>query len=299
MSLFSSLKSYVPRGARYKTKALLEYATSLRTVQRDLDRFILIGTHHKTGTVWMRGIFSQLALLYGYTFRNYTRGLESSYEFSLLFDTHSQFDLTAFDQVPYRGMHLIRDPRDLIVSGCYYHQKSTETWLHVPHQKYNGMTYQEKINSFPSMHDRLLFEMEEGAAGAIRDMSQWNYRNPAFIEVKYEDLIADYDLTLFHQIFSFIGVEGKMIPKALELAWKNSLFSNRLAPNFHRRSGKASQWTQYFESSHKQRFLELFGDVLVRLGYEEDNTWVELSRTCEEVAIDGIEQPHTTDILRH
>jgi hypothetical protein len=274
MSFIPTLRTL--RSVKYKASEVLEHVVSLQRVQRDLEGFILIGAHHKTGSEWMKAIFWKLSMLYGYIFCANTPGATIPDHFCILFDNHSRFDLASLDKRPYRGLHLIRDPRDVIISGCYYHQKSGEPWLHVKREEYGGMTYQEKLLSFSSMRDRLLFEMEGAAARTITDMYHWNYQNPSFFEVKYEDLIVDYDLLLFHQIFSFLGFGGELIPKTLDLAWKNSLFSNRLAPNLHRRSGQPSQWRQHFEPCHKQRFDELFDDVLVKLGYERDNTWADV-----------------------
>ena len=39
------------------------------------------------------------------------------------------------------------------------------------------------------------------------------------------------------------------------------------------RSGKTGGWKQHFTDEHKDLFKEVAGDLLVRLGYEQDNDW--------------------------
>jgi hypothetical protein len=39
------------------------------------------------------------------------------------------------------------------------------------------------------------------------------------------------------------------------------------------RSGKTGEWKKYFQPEHKALFKEMAGDLLIRLGYEENNDW--------------------------
>ena len=135
------------------------------------------------------------------------------------------------------------------------------------------MSYQEKINSYEHPDDQILFEMENSGARGIREMINWNYNNPNFLEVKYEDLITDEELFLFHKIFSFLKIPGSHIPRSLEIAYRKSIFSGRIKNSGHIRSGKTKQWEHHFTKRNKQRFVELFGDALIYLGYENSNQW--------------------------
>lgn len=190
-------------------------------------------------------------------------------DFDIFLQEHSRFDLENAEG--YRGFHVVRDPRDVIVSGCFYHLKSTENWLHVKRDSFGGLTYQEKISSFSNLNDQILFEMENAAYRGIRDISSWDYQNSNFIEIKYEDLVEDVELRVFRGVFEFLGFRNAEMKSLLEIAYDNSLFSNKLQKTKHIRSGKAQQWKTLFTEQHRTRFVEIFGDVLVQLGYEEDN----------------------------
>lgn len=237
----------------------------------ELNNSILVGTHHRSGTMWLSSIFNGICEEFGLKF--YSGEQEKMpKDFDVFFQHHSRFDPGQL-QVEYRGLHMMRDPRDRIVSGCFYHQKSEEEWLHTRRDEFGGLTYQEKINSYESLDDQIMFEMENSGLYDIREMLDWNYKNPAFFEVKYEDLISDENLILFQRIFAFLGFPSKAIPQILSISYDNSLFSGSLRNSIHIRSGETRQWEKYFNPGHKARFLEIFGDALIRLGYESNDDW--------------------------
>ena len=246
----------------------IDLACSLKS-ECKLSNKILIGTHHKTGSVWLSSIFQNICHYHSLTFY---AGKQDSLpaQFDVFFQNHSVFDLDSIG-VPFRGIHIIRDPRDVIISGCFYHQKSEEEWLHRPRKDLQGFTYQQKINSYRSIDDQILFEMENVGRETIFNMLNWDYTRSSFYELKYEDLIEDIDLILFHKIFSFLGFPGSVIPNLLAIAYNKSLFSGLHSKSVHIRSGKTNQWKEYFKPNHKDRFLGLFGDALIRLGYENNN----------------------------
>jgi Sulfotransferase domain len=232
---------------------------------------VLVGTHHKTGTVWLKSIFRTICSEYSL---HYFEGEQpdAPAQCDVFFQDHSRFELDLFES-PIRGLHIIRDPRDIIVSGCFYHQKSKEQWLHKPRKALLGRTYHETISSAKTLEDKIFFEMEHAGRVTIEEITRWDYTSPSFCELKYEDLIRDTDLMVFHKAFSFLGFPGSILPGALAIAFSKSLFSNQPSASNHIRSGEVAQWEQYFTRSHKERFLELFGDVLIRLGYENNNDW--------------------------
>lgn len=235
----------------------------------------LVGTHHKTGTVWIRDVFRQICEHRGTPFFS-GRQRDAPASCAVMFQDHSEFDLAAL-AVPFRGLHMIRDPRDVIISAAFYHRHAAEKWLRRRQWGFGLKSYQEAINACPTEERALLFEMENAAGKAIREMLDWDYTNPRFFEVRYEDLIQDESLEIFRRIFIFLGYEEAELPSLLEIARKNSLFSGHRNPH-HVRSGKVAQWKQHFTPALSSRFVELFGDALERLGYEaEGSKWMSVS----------------------
>jgi hypothetical protein len=242
----------------------------------DLPYQILIGTHHKTGTNWLNAIFRSICTEYALSFR-YGEQAQLTGDLEVFLQDHSHFDLRALEN-EFRGLHMIRDPRDVIISGCFYHQKSDEAWLHQPRADFGGKSYREALRECRDQEAQLAFEMAHTAKDTIADMLSWDYHHPRFFEVKYEDLMADTELMLFHRIFVFLGFPTAVLPKLLKIAFDNSLFSGRLKKGGHIRSGKTRQWRQYFTKAVGHRFLDLYGDALIALGYEKDNRWLDACR---------------------
>jgi hypothetical protein len=274
------------KGGQKRIKALMLVAKGITSIKEpacvlepgcELSNRILVGTHHKTGTVWLKSIFNSICHYHSLIF--YVGKQENlPVNFDVFLEGHSRFDFESIE-FPDRGIHIIRDPRDIILSGAFYHQKSNENWLHYPREKLNGLTYQQKINSYKNLDDKILFEMEHAGRNTITAMQRWNYANPYFHEVKYEELIDDVNLTLFHNLFCFLGFPGSIPPSLLAISYKNSLFSGIHHKSIHIRSGKKNQWRNYFKGFHNDRFLELFGDVLLQLGYEADDNWADSPKT--------------------
>lgn len=249
------IKAFVSKQLHLNPRAGLE-------TNCELPYKVLVGTHHKTGTVWLHSIFKAICAEYSLHFFAGEQA-EAPPQYDVFFQRHSRFDLDSLDS-PFRGVHIIRDPRDIIISGCFYHQKSDEKWLHSPREYLGGHSYQEAISSRKTLEDKILFEMENTGRETIEEMMKWDYTLRSFSELKYEDLIRDSDLVLFHRVFSFLGFPGSVLPGVLGIAYRNSLFSGQVTTPGHVRSGETAQWRRYFERRHKERFLELFGDVLDR-----------------------------------
>ena len=194
--------------------------------------------------------------------------------FDVYFENHSNFDLDHFDY-PYRGIHMIRDPRDIIVSGCFYHQHANESWLQVTSEKFGGLSYQQKICSYETLSEKLSFEMNNSARSGLTKIQQWNYSNMNFMEIKYEDLIADKNLELFSSMFKFLGFPDKNMSTLLDIAWTRSRFSGKVKNSNHIRDGSACQWPKYFNRRLAKCFVRDYGDLLIKLGYEKNNDWVQ------------------------
>jgi hypothetical protein len=172
-------------------------------------------------------------------------------------------------------MHLIRDPRDVLISAMHYHRKSTEAWLHEPIPGYDRITYQAALRSLPTKLEKYVFELEHSTAGTIRDLLAWRYGRANCFEARYEDLRLDTQLEYWRRITSFLGFRGadqKIVDRRF---WQNSLFGglSRLG-NRHVRSGEVAQWKREFTRDLAFAFLTKFPDALQTLGYEMNNAWV-------------------------
>ena len=230
--------------------------------------------HHRSGTVWFTRVLSTVARRYGLRFQAAEQeALKPSTE--ILLQDHSQIDRSRLPS--YRGSHMIRDPRDMVVSGYHYHRWTEEEWAHRPREKYNGKSFREALNSVEKKRGMIL-EMERFCEEDLQDMLQWEYDDPAFLELKYEDVIAD-EASYFEALFEHYGFHDDAVEVGLDIAAYYS-FQNlsgrdvgEVEEQSHLRSGRTSQWEEHFDEELKSRFKELAGDAVVQLGYEEDSEW--------------------------
>ncbi|MGD0190893.1 MAG: sulfotransferase domain-containing protein [Rhizomicrobium sp.] len=242
----------------------------------------VVATHHKTGTAWMQSVFRRIARVLDVGFVEIDRrdGLESGSLIvpSILFNTHSAFSGCQWilDHPQCRLFHLIRDPRDVIVSAMHYHRAAAEPWLHEPRADFGGKTYQMFANGLPDDQSRYVFEMQHGAGNAIKAMRRWQYDRENTFECRYEDLISDTNSEKFAGVLRHLGFEDDEMTRCRRIFVRNSLFGSRKKKghSLHVRSGRARQWETTFNAELASAFVDLFGDVLIELGYEPDNSWV-------------------------
>ena len=239
---------------------------------------IVICTHHKTGSVWMANIFRAIR-------RHEKLQIHSKSQADLPAGTdvflqdHSKVDLKAlkarFPKRGVRALHVIRDPRDVVISGCFYHVKTVERWANNPKKEFGGKSYRDAISALPTEHDKLVFEMDHTAGKTIREMMAWDYGNNLVHEARYEDLIVDRELKHFQPIMAFLGFEGERLETALKYVRELSLFGGAAGsdPADHIRSGEGRQWVRTFTPELKAEFKQRFPDALQRLGYEINSDW--------------------------
>lgn len=278
--------------------------TSSLMYKRQIDVPIYLFGHHKAGSTLLTKIFGQICEFYGWRFGyvlEKTEGFSSNDDIILF--AHSLIDKSLLEK-PFVGIHLIRDPRDIIVSGYLYHLRTKEKWCvnkdfslnspikspQVPFLKQHcseewkrnylkslkNCSYQENLLNL-SRSDGLIFEMNNFASWTIQQMIDWEYTNPLILEIKFEDLMTDFDNTVTNMIdFCNICKNDSDRNTIFQIAKRHDLSSKsdqQIASMKHITSRKTNRWQDYFEQIHKDLFIEKFGDILIQLGYEKNNSW--------------------------
>ncbi len=241
---------------------------------------IIVATHHKTGTVWMDTVFEAIAAELGVAYVDYwsqREHLEDKLESPfILFNYDSDFrghsDLLSRDDV--RILHVIRDPRDVLISAMHYHCKSEETWLHEPVPGYDNITYQRRLNAFATRYEQYVFEMENSTDSTLRDMQGWQYDRTNCFEARYEELRQDTRMAYWTRIIDFLGFDEVEQQACRERFWQYSLFGNLGRGHKHVRSGDVAQWKREFTPELASAFRRKFPKVLQVLGYEPDDRWI-------------------------
>jgi hypothetical protein len=242
---------------------------------------VVVATHHKTGTVWMDGVFKAIARDVGVAYLDFRsesgRLADALRKPFILFNYDSNFrDYShVLNRDDVRVLHVVRDPRDVLISAMHYHRKSSESWLHEPIPGYDNVTYQRRLRTLPTKFDQYVFEMEHSTAGTMRDLVNWQYGRANCFEARYEDLRQDAELGHWRDIAAFLGFDERERQMCSRRFWQNSLFGglSRLG-NRHVRSGDVAQWTREFTRDLGTAFLTRFPDALQSLSYEIDNSWI-------------------------
>ncbi|MBI1293539.1 hypothetical protein GC175_01105 [bacterium] len=301
----------------------------------ELTRFYF--GHHKCASQYVKTILRQSGILMGWSVKvdGIASQLPMDYHLNEPFLSrigakqellaHGAYDLICLENADndalaiieahrnYRGFHVIRDPRDIVVSGYFSHLYSHPV---SEHESPWLWAYREHLNSLPDQESGLLAEIEFCSTYFAR-LRDWNYENPNILEVRYERLIAD-PLETFVQVFRFLGVsippfaplrlaqaggnlalyalrkftrrssdlslvlKSEALPKqALRRLLQRHSFErksggrNRGAENVkhHYRKGVAGDWSNYFTPCVKDAFKHHYPDLLTRLGYEQDDLW--------------------------
>jgi len=210
------------------------------------------------------------------------------------------------------GFHIIRDPRDMVVSAYFSHLHShpADNWPEL-------IAYRAELQKL-SKDDGLLWEMEF-LRTEFEQLYEWDYARENVMELKMEDVIANpYDQMVRALLFIEAAAENTPLTTKLLAAIASRIREGSLGylyripslvvPNYvlpkipveillryiyesrfsemtkgrargaedacsHYRKGVAGDWANHFEPQHKEYFKKNYNDVLLKLGYESTLDW--------------------------
>ena len=174
--------------------------------------------------------------------------------------------LTSSGRVNY---FIYRDPRDMLVSHVFF-----ATDMHEEHAMH------EYYNSLPDIGARLKIAITGIDRDGLKMVSvkrryegvfQW-LEQKRVLCIRFEDLINNRDATL-NAMLDEVEKTGYKIPTPRAQAFDILLESIQPGKSHTFRAGKTGGWKTYFTDEHKKLFKDIAGDLVVRLGYEEDNDW--------------------------
>lgn len=246
--------------------------------------YIFVGTYHKTGTVWIERVMRRTAeaIGVGYHFNLFQgepqQNAQGEIEAGVYMDDHTIFP-DWLQRLDFAGFRMIRDPRDVVVSGAHYHVKSDESWLSLPQERFGGQSYREAITALADIQEQYQFEMRNTGAETIRDMANPGVVASRLETVRYEDLMIDADFSHFLALVERLGFDERERGLALKWFKRQSLVGGaKLDASHATSSGKLERWRQAFSRQTAELFAELHGDALAKLGYAQDDSWVEECR---------------------
>jgi hypothetical protein len=209
---------------------------------------------------------------------------------------------------PHRGVHVVRDPRDVLVSGYFSHKNShpTDRW---PELK----SHRDALQSL-SKEEGLLKEIEFSRP-FLEAMCSWDYDQDHVLELKMEVLTQDPDRQ-FRRFLSHLGLYERPKEEKVQLLGKARQYANRVIyklhhelpislprqltkeptvhpdvldsiidnhrfekltegrskgeadPESHLRKGEPGDWENHFTDRVMQAFENEYGGIVGKLGYE-------------------------------
>lgn len=173
--------------------------------------------------------------------------------------------VTSSAYVPY---FIFRDPRDVVVSHVFYVTDMEARYVH--HDYYRSLPdfdarLKVSILGRPAVHVEF-----PDIAERFAPYLEW-LDCPQVLTIHFEDLIHDRPRTL-HRILEHL-LRRTPLPASHEqvLEAMEASINPARSPTF--RSGKTGEWKNHFTPEHKSIFKEVAGDLLMRLGYEKDDSW--------------------------
>jgi len=236
-------------------------------------------SYHKCATLYTAGVVRAVCDIHGLrtaTFDSRHRKVRPwamrSTDFLLLTDySSSMLNLQAMDG---RGFHVIRDPRDILVSMYFSHRASHR--INHPEIKRN----RKRLAALDTV-DGLIYLMEESEffQRIMRELATWDYDTERFYETSFERLTTDPPGE-FGTIFAFLGLpvqQGDLQAilqqhtfENLQTDWRAH---NPAADVNHYRRGVAGDWRNHLVGEPKANFRRRYGDLLIKLRYETDTRW--------------------------
>ncbi len=274
--------------------------------------------HHKCATMWLEDIARlvcqrlglKLAVVYN----------EDQFEHDLpAFVEREKADFLVYgnadiaytrDLEHCRGVHIVRDPRDIVVSAYFshLHSHSTDGWKEL-------VAHRERLAAMDK--DDGLAEEIRFRARSFGHMTSWDYQQPDVLEIRFEDVSASSYETML-AAFEFLGlVDEREIytraaragflardalnrvharsggvfpltafptalpaPEMLAIVWHHR-YARRAKGRqkgkedvrSHYRSGRSGDWRNHFTDAHKTLFKSLYPGMVTQLGYAGSEDW--------------------------
>jgi hypothetical protein len=233
---------------------------------------------HKNLTVYYKTVSNFLAQSTGRSYCHFNSLLnefQKNQQFLDIASLNNHFIDTREESDTTRCSLFIRDPRDLIVSGYYYHRRGAEAWCRIKDPKpadfkivngciptalMPGESFQDCLNRLP-LSEGLSAEIEFRKLH-LDSLSKW-MKTPPQLVMKYEDIIENEEYA-FQRIGRFYRLNFAESALFVRQAVKNSA-SKRSTK--HVRNPKSGQWRKVFPEETKRLFHDEFGELLHAVGY--------------------------------
>ena len=250
------------------------------------DVHLIHCSNHKCLTVYFRRVMDAVfnrCLPWGAGYRHYNSHLERFYA-AFRGDRVSSINNRALDLKllgRFRISRFIRDPRDLVVSGYFYHRRGAEEWTTIESPtdddwyfangvvprglRETGGSFAGYLQSLPK-EEGLLAELEFRRPH-FESMVGWPAEHPDILTFRYEEILGN-ETAVFRRLFGFYGLSP--VERALAGAFVRRYSIGRRASDPHVRDPSAGQWRRHFTPRVRRAFETRYAGLVAQLGYPSD-----------------------------
>lgn len=236
---------------------------------------------HKCGSMWLNTITGALCKKAGIRYRKFSHPGEFGHDLPKYVADHGlecvswvNAEWNVVKDLDFRGFHVVRDPRDLLVSAYFSHLKThpTEAWPQLAEFR----PFLERA----TMEDGLFMEFGF-IPDTFRRLREWQLDDPRVLQLRLEDVSPD-PVNALREAYRFIGLFDRGLTEADFLAVMDrhrfeSVSGGRKPGeedrNSHFRKGIAGDWKNHLTERHVRYFKTALNDVLLKYGYEQDDRW--------------------------
>lgn len=165
---------------------------------------------------------------------------------------------------------IYRDPRAVVVSEAHY-LREMNRW-HRLHRYFRRLSIDDAIMlSITGLEPPVPGIWYPNIAERFSRYEGWLHHQDC-LAIRYEELVSERQADVLRRMAEFYQARTNA---DFDLDECVKRMAANIAPEKSHtfRSGKKSGWRQEFRDEHRRRFVEIAGDLLLRLGYEANHDW--------------------------